>query len=139
MVSKVISRNAHDVAEKIHSFLHPLMSRPGDSKHNEDSARHLQELVEHASRIWIRVMSLGYSNWKFLFHLQGTRFTNGGMVPCDARNLGFMGEQERNNQALEAEGRKILFCVLPMVEKLVTDQQGMEKWVVLVKASIRLN
>ncbi|KAI5851138.1 hypothetical protein DFP73DRAFT_141981 [Morchella snyderi] len=116
------------LAMKIHTFILPLMSRPGDQKHCEESFRLLEALISHAFRVGI-----DRDNWRFSFPSRGARFVNATMVPCDTRNLGFSGEQERDNGSLENEGRGVLFCVLPCIEK-----RGAKGWGVVVKASVRV-
>lgn len=116
------------LATKIHTFILPLMSRPGDQKHCEESFRLLEALISHAFRIGV-----DRDNWRFSFPSRGARFINATMVPCDTRNLGFSGEQERDNGTLENERRGVLFCVLPCIEK-----RGAKGWGVVVKASVRV-
>lgn len=116
------------LATKIHTFILPLMSRPGDQKHCEESFRLLEALISHAFRIGI-----DRGNWRCSFPSRGARFVNNTMIPCDTRNLGFSGEQEKDNGALESEGRGVLFCVLPCIEKI-----GAKGWGVVVKASVRV-
>jgi hypothetical protein len=126
--SEKYSTKSAALATKIHTFILPLMSRPGDQKHCEESFRLLEALISHAFRIGV-----DRDNWRFSFPSRGARFVNAAMVPCDTRNLGFSGEQERDNGTLESGGRGVVFCVLPCIEK-----RGIKGWGVVVKASVRV-
>lgn len=142
MVNKVdaaIDKHTTLIAKDIHGFLLPLMSRPTDQKHIDESFRQLTALIEHASRLWIKITSLGSANWRFVFPSYGSSFVDSIMVPCDACNLGLSGEQSKRNYALEQRKRGTLFCVLPTVEKFVSDEEGNGEWVVLVKAFVLID
>lgn len=141
MVSEVdgaIDKSTAEIAGAIHEFLVPLMSRPRDQKHMEESFRLLVAFIEHASRIWIKITSLGCDNWRFVFPPHGARFNDASMLPCDSCNLGLYGEQSKKNHALEQRGQRTLFCVLPTVEKFVGDEEGNGVWAVLIKAYVVL-
>lgn len=137
-VDRAIDKNTAAIAGGVHEFLVPLMSRPRDQKHMDESFRLLVAFIEHASRIWIKITSLGCDNWRFVFPPHGTVFDDTSMVPCDSCNLGLYGEQSKNNSP-EHSNQRTQFCVLPTVEKFVGDEEGNGVWMVVVRAYVVLD
>ncbi|KAG0637051.1 hypothetical protein HOY80DRAFT_1024064 [Tuber brumale] len=127
----VLEKMSEALGEQLHDKYVSLLSRPTDVRHLEESRRSLVGCIEHAGRLALGMVHLGWGNWRFVFHGTATRFQTAKMTVCDLGTEGLLNFGH-DTRILEERESKIKFCVFPMIYR--RDNTG--AWKVLAKATV---
>lgn len=105
-------------------MIHPLLSRPQDKSHCEQTEKQFVQVAQHAARITLMAAKKG-TDFEFKFPTLGEKFVEERMLTVTSDSLGLDTAPKRVTALYNGvSGQMVRLAMLPEVTALTRDARG---------------